>query len=235
MKKLVKGILDFRTNIRPGYRETFASLALGQSPDTLFIACSDSRVAPNVFASTDPGDMFVIRNVGNIIPPCGGADGKSAADESEAAAIEFAVLNLNVSDVVICGHSDCGAMHALLKGRHNVTTPNLQAWLRHGENALSSFRRHEAIPSALPAHNRLSQLNVLQQVENLRSYPMVQERIAAGKLRIHAWWFDLGNAAVQCFDSDAGQFVEIDDARAERIMDPNGLCCGHVPSDFLGV
>src|SRR5271167_657987 len=101
MKKLVKGILDFRKNVRPGYQKTFAKLALGQSPDTLFFACSDSRVAPNVFASTDPGDLFVIRNVGNIIPACGGDHGRSTADESEAAAIEFAITNLGVTDVII--------------------------------------------------------------------------------------------------------------------------------------
>src|SRR5579864_5678527 len=133
MKKLVKGIIDFQKNVRPNYRETFARLALGQSPDTLFIACSDSRVAPNVFASTDPGDMFVIRNVGNIVPPCGGDHGLSSADESEAAAIEFAVLNLKVTDVIVCGHSECGAMQALLNGREKVNSPNLKAWLRHGE------------------------------------------------------------------------------------------------------
>ena len=128
MKKLVKGIIDFRKHVRPSYRETFARLALGQSPDTLFIACSDSRVAPNVFASTDPGDLFVIRNVGNLVPPCGGEHGRSTADESEAAAIEFAVMNLGVSDVIICGHSECGAMQALLNGREKVQTPNLKSW-----------------------------------------------------------------------------------------------------------
>src|SRR5271167_874721 len=114
MKKLVKGILDFRKNVRPGYQKTFAQLALGQSPDALFVACSDSRVAPNVFASTDPGDLFVIRNVGNLIPACGGDHGRSLSDESEAAAIEFALSNLEVANVIICGHSECGAMHALL-------------------------------------------------------------------------------------------------------------------------
>src|SRR3954469_11988081 len=102
MKKLLHGIIDFRRKTLPGYQETFARLALGQKPDALFITCSDSRVAVNVFASTDPGDLFVIRNVGNMIPPCNHKDGIFLNDESEAAAVEFALDNLNVSHVVIC-------------------------------------------------------------------------------------------------------------------------------------
>src|SRR2546430_16686177 len=106
MKKLIQGIVEFRHKVRPDYRETFAHLALGQAPDTLFIACSDSRVVPNAFASADPGDLFVIRNVGNLIAPADGT-GVSVSDESEAAAIEFAVLTLKVRDVIVCGHSEC--------------------------------------------------------------------------------------------------------------------------------
>lgn len=132
MKKLIKGIVDFRTKLQPSYKETFARLALGQSPDALFIGCSDSRVAVNVFASTDPGDLFVVRNVGNLVPPCG-SDGQSTADESEAAAIEFALDTLNVSYIIICGHSECGAMQALANGRSKVKSQNLRSWLRHGE------------------------------------------------------------------------------------------------------
>ncbi len=225
MKKLVQGIIDFRNNIRPSYREAFARLALGQRPDTLFIACSDSRVVPNLFASTDPGDLFVVRNVGNLVPACGGAHGLSVADESEAAAVEFAVLNLGVKDVIICGHSECGAMQALLGDREKVKWPNLREWLRHGEQAVERLRDEPRIPTAekkppaaLAPHNRLSQLNVLQQVDNLKSYPLIQERIQAGELRIHAWWFELTDALVYHYDAEAGAFVEIDEKQAARIQ-----------------
>lgn len=214
MKKLVKGIIEFRQNILPETREKLARLALGQRPDSLFIACSDSRVAPNVFASTDPGDMFVVRNVGNMIPCCG-VDGHSTADESEAAAIEFAVMNLNIRDIIVCGHSDCGAMHALLAGRENVAAPNLRAWLRHGEPAL---RKLAGSNEGLSPVNMLSQLNVLQQVEHLRSYPVVRDRITAGKLKLHGWWFDLSTANVYSFDEIADTFVLIDEAEAERTL-----------------
>src|SRR5579885_586371 len=99
MRKLIQGIVEFRRNVQPDYREKFARLALGQAPDALFIACSDSRVVPNTFASADPGDLFVIRNVGNLVAPAG-ADGLSRSEASEAAAIEFALAKLNVTDVL---------------------------------------------------------------------------------------------------------------------------------------
>src|SRR5260370_42706510 len=122
MRKLVQGIVDFRNRLRPVARETFARLALGQRPDVLFIACSDSRVAVNVFASTEPGDLFVVRNPGNIVSPAA-ADGLSVADESEAAAIEFAVGQLAVRAIIVGGPSSCGAMSGLLRGRERVAAP----------------------------------------------------------------------------------------------------------------
>src|SRR5271168_347097 len=101
MKKLIQGIVDFRKNLTEENRELFAKLALNQAPDTLFIACSDSRVVPNLFASTNPGDLFVVRNIGNMVPSCG-CNGQSSGDESVAAALEFALTTLNVSNIVVC-------------------------------------------------------------------------------------------------------------------------------------
>ena len=215
MKKLVNGIVEFRQNILPGYREKFAKLALGQHPDTLFIACSDSRVVPNLFASTDPGDLFVIRNVGNLIPCCG-EDGHSVADESEAAAIEFSLQTLKVSDIIVCGHSECGAMQALVQGRDQVGAPHLKAWLRHGEPALN---RAPLEKGKLSRHDEVSQLNVLQQIEHLKTYPIIQKQLAAGKVSVHAWWFELRNADVYAFDEAHKKFVLIDEAQAQRILE----------------
>lgn len=212
MKKLIRGIVDFRNKVRPDYQETFARLALGQKPDALFIACSDSRVAANVFASTDPGDLFVIRNVGNLIPPCGKA-GISESDESEVAAIEFAILNLNVSDIIICGHSECGAMLAIVEGRQSLQAPHLKCWLRHGEAAHDKLKKGEHPDSGLAPHNQLSQLNVLQQLEHLRSYPLIADRIQQNKLRLNAWWFDIAKAEVYMYDNAQQRFVVIDESR----------------------
>lgn len=214
MRKLVRGIVEFRKRALQSYREKFAQLALGQSPDTLFIACSDSRVAANVFASTEPGDLFVIRNVGNMIPCCGD-DGHSSADESEAAAIEFAILNLNVRHIIVCGHSECGAMHAILRGRNQLTSPHLRAWLRHGEPSLKSIENHTGDLSPV---NKLSQLNVLQQVEHLKSYPVVRERMEQGKLQLHPWWFELAGASVYSYNEEQKKFVMIDENTAPAIL-----------------
>ena len=217
MKKLIQGIIEFRQNVRPDYRDKFARLALGQAPDTLFIARSDSRVVPNLFASADPGDLFVVRNVDNLVPPAGG-DGRSWNDGSEAAAIEYALSKLQVTDIIICGHSECGAMQALLTGRDAVEPFHLRSWLRHGGEALEDFSRNHALDTSLAPHNQLSQLNVLRQIVHLKSYPLVRELVEAGQLRLHGWWFELKNADVYAYEDDAGRFVLIDDQEAKRLL-----------------
>lgn len=217
MKKLINGIVEFRKNLKPSYRETFARLALGQAPDVLFIGCSDSRVAVNVFASTDPGDLFVVRNVGNLVPPCG-EDGQSTADESEAAAIEFSLGTLNVSNIVICGHSECGAMHALVHGREKLKDKNLRSWLRHGEEGLDDLLKRHDFAGHLSKHNRLSQLNVLRQIEHLKTYPIIAQRLKAGTLKLHGWWFELSQADVYAYEESQGKFVLFDEDEAQRIL-----------------
>lgn len=217
MRKLVQGIVDFRNLVRPVARETFARLALGQSPDALFIACSDSRVAINVFASTEPGDLFVVRNPGNIVSPAA-ADGLSVADESEAAAIEFAVGQLEVRDIIVCGHSSCGAMSALLRGRESVAAPHLRSWLRHAERALQSVPDRTAAVAA----DQLSQANTLLQLEHLASYPVVERAQKESGLRLHAFWFDIANAEVLAHDPGQGRFVPLDESQARRLTGPAG-------------
>lgn len=205
MKKLIRGIVEFRRNIRPGYRETFKKLALEQQPDTLFVACSDSRVVPNLFASTDPGDLFVVRNVGNLVPPAGSAEG-----ESEAAALEFAVSRFPISDIVVCGHSDCGAMKALAAAE-GAAGPALRRWLAVGRTSLERLEEGGD-------HDALSKVNVLQQLDNLRSYPVVAEAEKTGKLRLHAWWFDIGTADVRAYEAVWGRWTIIDESAAKTLL-----------------
>ncbi|MGZ3708950.1 MAG: carbonic anhydrase, partial [Bdellovibrionota bacterium] len=195
-----------------------AQLALGQRPDTLFIACSDSRVVPNLFASSDPGDLFVIRNVGNLIPPCG-KQGHSASDESEAAAIEFALLSLPVNEIIVCGHSECGAMDMLARGRDSVQAPNLRGWLRHGEVSLQQLDGGSRLDYTLARHNLLSQLNVLAQIEHLKTYPLVRKRVAEGSLKLHGWWFDIREADVYEYETGEGRYHLIDDEYAKVLLD----------------
>lgn len=217
MKKLIQGIVEFRTKVQESYREAFGKLAVGQSPDALFIACSDSRVVPNTFASTNPGDLFVLRNVGNMIAPCG-AHGISAGDESEAAAIEYSVETLGVSHIVVCGHSECGAMRALIADHTQLTAPNLRSWLRHGIEALARLNDGSTLDASLSPANQLSQLNVLLQIEHIKSYPVVKKALETGKLQIHAWWFDIAKADVYTFEDDQKEFTLIDEESANRII-----------------
>lgn len=215
MEKLVRGIVEFRKNARPQYRETFAKLALGQAPDALFIACSDSRVVPNLFASTDPGDLFVIRNVGNLVAP------HSNEGASEAAAIDFALHNLPVRDIIVCGHSDCGAMRALSVGRDSARA-DIRAWLRHGDDGRGELGCRLEFDPALLYHDQISQRNVLRQIEHLKTYPAVQRRIEERSLALHGWWFDIGRAEVQDYNEERGRFVTLDEREADRIIAQHG-------------
>ncbi|MDP3541809.1 MAG: carbonic anhydrase [Elusimicrobiota bacterium] len=215
MRKLVQGIVKFRREARPEYRAQFAHLALDQKPDTFFAACSDSRVVPNTFASTDPGDLFVLRNPGNIIPPEDASQTPAAA--GAAAAVEFAVRLLGVSDAVVCGHSDCGMMKAMAQGAETGAGP-LAAWLKAAGDSLRELERRPELAPELPLHDRLAQAHALVQLEHLKTHASVREALAAGRLRLHAWWFDLDGADVHAWDPERGRFTLIDEAEAERIL-----------------
>lgn len=226
MRKLIRGITSFRSQSTPEQRSHFARLALGQRPNALFVCCSDSRVAPNVFASTDPGDLFVVRNVGNLVPASDDY-GRSLSDRSEAAAIEFAITTLQVRDLIICGHSECGAMHALLGGLENVPYPNLKSWIATAQPALRRCRAGEEIDPGLSDVNRLSQLNVLEQASHFTTYPFVRDLIDAGKVSVHAWWFDIARAEVLAFDPRSKRFAPVDDWVEHLAL--TGPCVGRDP------
>jgi carbonic anhydrase len=215
VKKLLNGIVDFRKNVRPTVKDTFAHLALGQRPDTLFIACSDSRVVPNLFASTEPGDLFVIRNVGNLIPPC---TEDHSSHGAEAAAIQFGLSNLPITEVIVCGHSECGAIGSLSAGTKQPDAPAFNCWLRHGEGSLEQLEAGATLGNHLERHNQLSQLNVLEQLEHLKTYPIVRERLATGQLRLHGWYFDIKEANVYEYEPSEGRFHLIDEAYAATLL-----------------
>ncbi len=210
MRKLLRGIVDFRKNRRPEYAETFARLALAQRPDALFVACSDSRVVPNLFASSEPGDLFVVRNVGNIVSPCG-PGGASVSDVSEGAALEFSVLSLKVNDLIVCGHSECGAMRALVEGREKLDLSHMSSWLHHAQPALERYRSGVRANGGLAPHNEVSQLNVLLQLEHLRSYPFIAAAEKEGAIALHAWWFDIAGADVYEWRESDRRFQLIDE------------------------
>jgi carbonic anhydrase len=191
MRKLLKGIVEFRENKREKMRKTFARLALGQSPDSLFIACSDSRVAANVFASTNPGEMFVMRNVGNLVPP---PQQDTHEGEAVAAALDYAVEVLKVKDIIVCGHSHCGAMIAVMRGRHKAPTPALKRWLRFAEPALARLGR------APQDEDEVGRINVLAQLEHLKQHKSVARGIRSRRLGVHGIFFNLKELEVDYID-----------------------------------
>ena len=215
MKKLIRGIVDFRKNVRPGVKDVFARLALGQRPDTLFIACSDSRVVPNLFASSDPGDLFVVRNVGNLIPPCGaspesGENPRNRRHPTAARPAHHRHYRLR--------HSECGAMDALLRGRAQASSPSLKNWLRHADGSLQRLDSAALRAAGIERHNRLSQLNLVEQIEHLRTYPVVRERVLSGALQLHGWWFDIREADVYAYAAGDGAFHLIDEDYARVLL-----------------
>jgi carbonic anhydrase len=211
VRKLLQGIDEFLRTRRAAYAPVLARLAAKQEPDTLAIACSDSRVSPVEFATSEPGDVFVVRNVGNLVPP---HDVESATRAPSAgAAIEYALAALPIEDVVVCGHSECGAMRAIHGGRTPPDAPHLSAWLAHGRRALENL---PPAPPGLPPHDHLSQQNVLRQVENLLTYPALRERVRAGRVRLSAWWFDVARAELLDWDDASRRFVPLDADRIAR-------------------
>lgn len=219
VKKLLRGISDFRRRRTREYVEAFARLASTQSPDALLICCADSRVAPNVFASVEPGDLLVVRNVGNLVPRYAEEMESDRIGASVPAAIELAVHAMHVRDVIVCGHSGCAAMRAICGEASLGGMPHLAAWLRHGQPALEGLGPP---PAELSRQDHLSQRNVRLQLEHLRSYPAVRQAEASGGLRLHAWWFDIARAEVLDYDASTQRYEPLDEARVERLLGKQG-------------
>ncbi len=217
MRKLLAGIVDFRERSLSQYAERFRVLSQGQAPDALFITCSDSRVVPDLLVSTDPGDLFVMRNVGNQVPPAT-VEGASTGDLSEASAIEYAILVLKVRSVVVCGHSECGAMKAALARKPMPDTPNLAKWLHHSASAVFRLDQEGPLDPSWNRYDQLSQLNVLVQLEHLATYPIVRERIADGSLHLSGWWFDIAKGEMYVYQRQERRFEIIDRNAAERLF-----------------
>lgn len=203
MMRLLEGLSKFQQQVYPQHREMFEDLASGQQPEALMVTCADSRIVPNMLTQTQPGELFICRNAGNMIPPYGDAIG------GVSATIEFAVTALGVRDVIVCGHSDCGAMKGLLYPEKVAKMPAVAAWLRNGEAArVSAFENH----ADLNEHDMLdmvTRLNVLAQIDNLRTHPSVAARLRRNAIRIHGWVYDIGTGEVMSWDEDASDFVHL--------------------------
>ncbi len=205
MQRIIEGVHRFRSEEFGAYHALFQRLSReGQNPHTLFITCSDSRVLAELITQSKPGDLFVVKNVGNIVPPAG----VTGETNSTAAAIEFAVSTLGVSDIVVCGHSQCGAMQALLEGLPNPgAMPHLEAWLRVATPVREIIQRgYQHLTDARARTNAAAEENVLFAIENLEAYPAVQARLADGSLHLHGWFFNIAPAELFAFNPDTKQF-----------------------------
>lgn len=206
--KLIEGVHRFRRQEFGRYRELFHRLAReGQRPHTLFLTCSDSRVIAELITHSKPGDLFVVKNVGNIVPPAGTLGGPN----STAAAIEYALECLPVEDIVICGHSQCGAMTALLHGLESPeTTPHLVPWLELAAPVKKLIREEYGYLTE-PEYilTAAAEENVLFGIENLETYPAVRSRLESGKLHLHAWFFKIATGELSAYDPDLRQFTPL--------------------------
>jgi carbonic anhydrase len=208
MQELIKGVHRFRNEEFGNYRSLFQRLSKeGQNPHTLFITCSDSRVLAELITQSKPGDLFVVKNIGNIVPP----SSATGSTNSTAAAIEFAVENLRVSDIVICGHSQCGAMAALM-GETPVgdRTPHLREWLTLADPVRETvLTQYTHITDVKRRMDLAAAENVLFSLEKLQSYFCVQDRLADGSLRLHGWLFQIATAQLLAYDPDTRQFLPL--------------------------
>jgi carbonic anhydrase len=204
MQRLIEGVHKFRREEFGRYRELFARLSReGQKPHTLFITCSDSRVLAELVTQSQPGDLFVIKNAGNIVPP----STVSGSTNSTAAAIEYAVHILGVDDIVVCGHTQCGAMTALLNGLPDASAmPHAAAWLEVAAPVREIVQREYGHLDAASRVTAAAAENVLLALENLHGYPVVAERLSAGKLRLHGWCFKIDTAEMFVYEPGVGQF-----------------------------
>ncbi len=203
MQKLIQGIHDFQSTDFQPMQELFTQLAKGQNPETLFITCSDSRIDPNLLTRSKPGELFILRNAGNIVPPHGAANG------GEAATIEFAVAGLGVKHIIICGHSHCGAMKGLLQPEMVAPLPAVASWLSHAETTKRIVGENYQHLSGDRLVTATVEENVLVQLENLRTLPSVASRLVRGDLHLHGWVYKIETGEVFAYDPCSGQFIQI--------------------------
>jgi len=211
MQSLLEGHDRFHREVFPKHATLFNHLASGQKPSALFLTCADSRVVPDMILQSSPGDLFICRNAGNIVPPYGEATG------GVSATIEYAVLALGIENIVICGHSDCGAMKAVLSGKQHANMPTVDAWLKHSTAAMRILEQHDAhaIHTAVEEHDAYARLraltraNVIAQLNHLQTLPSVAAALISGKMNLYGWVYDIQSGRIQSYDAQQGRFISL--------------------------
>jgi carbonic anhydrase len=210
MKKLIDGVRSFREGHFAENRAFFERLAARtQQPIALFITCSDSRVHPNLITQTEPGDLFLLRNAGNIVPPHG-------AGGSEAATIEYSLEVLGIQDIIVCGHSQCGAIQALLAPERPANLPAVFKWCDHAEATRRIVRKKYGERPAAEIATAAAQENVLVQLQHLETHPAVAVRLAVGSVRLYGWYYDIATGGVAQYDAPRNAFLSLNEELNSR-------------------
>lgn len=206
MERLYRGIYNFQTSHFKREEEFFRKLSGTQKPEVMFITCADARVDPNLVTQSKPGDLFILRNVGNIIPPYAAIKDKN----SVAAALEFAVIVLKVSDVIVCGHSNCGAMMTFFEHEQALTgMPHLIEWLKLAQPVKEHVERYYCDCEPRLKARIAEKENVLAQLRNIETYPFVQEALDNATLHLHGWYYDIGKGAILSYNPETDKFEKI--------------------------
>ncbi len=209
MDHVISGVAKFQKDVYPTKKDTFQKLANGQNPEVLFITCADSRIDPNLVTQTDPGELFICRNAGNIVPPHSNQTGGMTAS------IEFAVAALGVTHIVVCGHTDCGAMKGALNPEKLDSLPHVKEWLGHCRCASEVVKEKHGELSA-DHLDELTKENVVQQMQHLRTHPAVAAKLATDQVQLHGWVYNIESGTVLCHNPETGEFEEMEQAYAER-------------------
>jgi carbonic anhydrase len=205
MERILEGVCKFRREVYAEHRALFEQLSHKQNPEALFITCSDSRIVPDLITQSKPGDLFICRNAGNMVPPYGEVNG------GVSATIEYAVAVLGVRHIIVAGHSDCGAMKGVLDPDSLRELPTVKSWLGHGEVARRIVKDNHPDLTGEARMRMVTEENVLAQLDHLRTHPSVASAMARGQLGIHGWVYTIESGAVDAWDSTRERFVPIEE------------------------
>lgn len=210
--KFAAGVVRFQRDVYPHKQQFYETLSKGQSPEALFITCSDSRIELGTLTQAEPGDLFVVRNAGNIVPPHSNSTGATTA------AIEFAVGALKVPHIVVCGHTDCGAMKGAMAPEKLDALPHVRDWLGYSRAAVDIVA---AMGSGLNDHDRMLMLleqNVILQLNHLKTHPAVAVALATGAVQLHGWVYDIKDGEVYAYDERANNFLPVSERYADQVI-----------------
>ena len=211
MPHFAAGVIRFQNDVFPGKKDFFEKLSKGQSPEALFITCSDSRVETAMITQTDPGELFICRNAGNIVPP------HTTYTGGMTASIEFAVSALQVPHIVICGHSECGAMKGAMNPEGLDSLPHVKEWLSYAKAAVDVVKEIAPDATAEEQMQKLLEQNVILQLQHLKTHPSVATRLAKGDLVLHGWVYDIKTGGVNAYDDATNKFIPVDEHYAEAV------------------